>query len=239
MIPNPFGRPAIELVHRPLFPGTRPEGEKPGSGPGATEESIWISYCHLSGKGKVQRLDEFVGHHRLTRCVADWERLKIGGGAPPILCRHGWLMLDHGVHQISDTVAASADQRTGEGTGIRPARWCSPTSIRTRSFTARRSRCSFRMARTNSTERSTTWCFRPGSIVATTSACPIASISTTEWPTIGSVRPASTYPRCCRVTHRKAFRHGRARETRWIQARFRRTSDRSSTAVTSQPAAEA
>jgi len=28
--------------------------------------------------------------------------LKIGGGTPPILTRHGWLILYHGVHQLAE-----------------------------------------------------------------------------------------------------------------------------------------
>ena len=32
--------------------------------------------------------------------VSPWERLKIGGGTPPILTRHGWLIVYHGVSEI-------------------------------------------------------------------------------------------------------------------------------------------
>jgi predicted GH43/DUF377 family glycosyl hydrolase len=32
--------------------------------------------------------------------VSPWERLKIGGGTPPILARHGWLIVYHGVSEI-------------------------------------------------------------------------------------------------------------------------------------------
>lgn len=35
--------------------------------------------------------------HRLAAPVESWERLKIGGGAPPILTPHGWLIVYHGV----------------------------------------------------------------------------------------------------------------------------------------------
>jgi predicted GH43/DUF377 family glycosyl hydrolase len=31
--------------------------------------------------------------------VSPWERLKIGGGTPPILTRHGWLIIYHGVSE--------------------------------------------------------------------------------------------------------------------------------------------
>ena len=35
------------------------------------------------------------------RC-APWERLKIGGGTPPILTRHGWLIVYHGVSEMAE-----------------------------------------------------------------------------------------------------------------------------------------
>jgi predicted GH43/DUF377 family glycosyl hydrolase len=34
--------------------------------------------------------------------VAPWERLKIGGGTPPILTRHGWLIVYHGVSDVAE-----------------------------------------------------------------------------------------------------------------------------------------
>jgi len=37
----------------------------------------------------------FNSHHRLATPVAPWERLKIGGGTPPVLTRHGWLTIYH------------------------------------------------------------------------------------------------------------------------------------------------
>ncbi len=103
LIPDPFGQPAMGIVHRPLFPGTRPEEKVNQSAFQAIDidrESIWISYCHLSTKGESDRLWEFIHHHRLASPIMEWERLKIGGGTPPIMCRHGWLMLYHGVQDI-------------------------------------------------------------------------------------------------------------------------------------------
>jgi predicted GH43/DUF377 family glycosyl hydrolase len=43
---------------------------------------------------------KFTFHHRLASPVSPWERLKIGGGTPPILTRHGWLIIYHGVSEI-------------------------------------------------------------------------------------------------------------------------------------------
>ena len=103
LISDPSGDPAVALVHRPLFPGTRPEEKVLQSASCSMDlhrESIWISYCRVSVKGDEHQLGEFVAHHRLACPEAAWERLKIGGGAPPIMCRHGWLMIYHGVHDI-------------------------------------------------------------------------------------------------------------------------------------------
>jgi predicted GH43/DUF377 family glycosyl hydrolase len=101
LIPRESGQPAIALVHRPLFPGTRPEEKVSQSASmDIHRESIWISYCRATGKRDERHLSEFVAHHRLACPEAEWERLKIGGGAPPIMCRHGWLLIYHGVHEI-------------------------------------------------------------------------------------------------------------------------------------------
>ena len=102
LIPDPSGKPAIAMVHRPLFPGTRPEEKARGSSPRDSDrECIWISYCHVGGKSGAHDPAQFVAHRRLACPSGAWEHLKIGGGAPPVLCRHGWLVLYHGVHQIA------------------------------------------------------------------------------------------------------------------------------------------
>ena len=48
----------------------------------------------------------FNSHHRLATPVSQWERLKIGGGTPPIMTRHGWLIIYHGV---CESVEPSSD----------------------------------------------------------------------------------------------------------------------------------
>lgn len=103
LVPDPSGRPAIALVHRPLFPGTKPEDKihHPVTGPmDVDRESIWISYSHISPKAESHHICEFVAHHRLACPVGAWEHLKIGGGAPAIQCRHGWLLVYHGVENL-------------------------------------------------------------------------------------------------------------------------------------------
>jgi predicted GH43/DUF377 family glycosyl hydrolase len=103
-IPNPSGHPELAILHRPLFPGTRPE--ETASRPTSREvdlerESIWISYSPTLLKGhEPYRLGTFASHHRLATPVSPRERLKIGVGTPPILTRHGWLIVYHGVSEI-------------------------------------------------------------------------------------------------------------------------------------------
>jgi predicted GH43/DUF377 family glycosyl hydrolase len=48
------------------------------------------------------RFGQFTSHHRLATPVSPWERLKIGGGTPPILTRHGWLIVYHGVSDLAE-----------------------------------------------------------------------------------------------------------------------------------------
>ena len=55
----------------------------------------------LEGR-EPNRLGLFNSHHRLATPVSPWERLKIGGGTPPILTRHGWLIIYHGVSEMAE-----------------------------------------------------------------------------------------------------------------------------------------
>jgi predicted GH43/DUF377 family glycosyl hydrolase len=105
-IPNPSGHPELAILHRPLFPGTRPE--ETACHPASREvdldrESIWTSYCRMVLEGpEPNRFDQFTSHHRQAAPVAPWERLKIGGGTPPILTQHGWLVIYHGVSEMAE-----------------------------------------------------------------------------------------------------------------------------------------
>jgi len=105
-IPNPSGNPELAILHRPLFPGTRPKetARRPASrAVDLDRESIWISYCPMSLEAnEPDCLCRFTSHHRLATPVSPWERLKIGGGTPPILTRHGWLIVYHGVSEMAE-----------------------------------------------------------------------------------------------------------------------------------------
>jgi predicted GH43/DUF377 family glycosyl hydrolase len=108
-IPNHAGKLQMGLLHRPLFRGTLPEETAYKARPRAMDlshESIWISYCPMPAMGpreggEPQHLGLFNSHRRLASPVSPWELLKIGGGTPPILTRHGWLLLYHGVSDVA------------------------------------------------------------------------------------------------------------------------------------------
>ena len=103
VIPDPSGQPELAMLHRPLFPGTRPEETACRAETRDVDidrESIWISYCRMSVDHKPFRTGQFIFHHRLAAPVSPWERLKIGGGTPPVLTRFGWLIIYHGVSEI-------------------------------------------------------------------------------------------------------------------------------------------
>jgi predicted GH43/DUF377 family glycosyl hydrolase len=48
----------------------------------------------------LKALGLFNSHHRLAAPVEPWARLKIGAGTPPVLTRHGWLVIYHGVSEV-------------------------------------------------------------------------------------------------------------------------------------------
>jgi len=104
-IANHAGKMQMALLHRPLFPGTRPEETVCHDGPRELDldrESIWISYCPLPAEGiEPQQLGLFNSHHRLAAPVEPWARLKIGAGTPPVLTEHGWLVIYHGVGEVT------------------------------------------------------------------------------------------------------------------------------------------
>jgi predicted GH43/DUF377 family glycosyl hydrolase len=106
-IPDSSGHLELGLLHRPLFPGTRPE--ETACHPASREvdldrESIWISYCPQALRNdEPDCLGQFTSHHRLATPVSPWERLKIGAGTPPILTKHGWLIIYHGVSEAAST----------------------------------------------------------------------------------------------------------------------------------------
>ena len=106
-LPSPHQHKSIAMLHRPLFWDTTPEEkvkQEPLGKADKHKESIWISYCNLS-EGKLTSLKnaQFTSHSCLAQPVRSWEKLKIGAGAPPVLTKHGWLLVYHGVQNANDS----------------------------------------------------------------------------------------------------------------------------------------
>ena len=118
-IADPQGQLSMAIVHRPLFRGTRPEEIARLSAPRLVDlerESIWISYCSTAmADCEASHLRHFGSHHRLATPIEPWERLKIGSGTPPILTRHGWLTVYHGVSELLATPNTSRALRYSAG----------------------------------------------------------------------------------------------------------------------------
>jgi predicted GH43/DUF377 family glycosyl hydrolase len=106
-VPNHAGKMQLAMLHRPLFPDTRPEEtacQAESRMVDREHESIWISYCPMPPEGLApHRPGLFNSHHRLASPVSAWEQLKIGGGTPPILTKYGWLILYHGVSKMAES----------------------------------------------------------------------------------------------------------------------------------------
>jgi predicted GH43/DUF377 family glycosyl hydrolase len=101
VVTDEHGRESFALIHRPTYLVAQADGTVhlvvP---PGVTErrQSLWMS--HLSVERVLadpQALTWVEDTHLLMQPAQPWESLKIGGGTPPILTRHGWLMMYHGV----------------------------------------------------------------------------------------------------------------------------------------------
>ncbi len=107
---SPNGHPSIGMLHRPLFAGTTPEEtvKHEGRVMDSHKESIWISYYNF-GEDVNFQYAKFTSNHRLALPKEPWENLKIGAGAPPLLTKHGWLIVYHGVHALEGSTAARPD----------------------------------------------------------------------------------------------------------------------------------
>ncbi len=103
-IPNPTTQPELAMLHRPLFPATlsqRTMALEVDQKRNLHDESIWISYSPtVRSRSEPQRIKKFTSLHRLAAPISPWETLKIGGGTPPILTKHGWLVVYHGVDEF-------------------------------------------------------------------------------------------------------------------------------------------
>jgi predicted GH43/DUF377 family glycosyl hydrolase len=73
-VQDPYGEPAAAILHRPLYPGTRPEETACALAARVVDvhrESIWISYCPLREiRADPSHLCYFASHRRLASPLA-------------------------------------------------------------------------------------------------------------------------------------------------------------------------
>jgi beta-1,2-mannobiose phosphorylase / 1,2-beta-oligomannan phosphorylase len=99
LIPDQSGQPAIALVHRPLFPGTRPEEkvDQPAScSMDIHSGCIWLSYCRVSGRAASSRR---------VCCASPIGLPRSGVGAPQDRRRRA-------AHHVSPWLADALSRRT-------------------------------------------------------------------------------------------------------------------------------
>lgn len=136
-IPNPSEKREFAILHRPLFAGTLPEETILLGANRAIDvhrESIWISYSPTElSSNEPHRLHQFTSHHHLAAPVSPWEALKIGSGTPPVMTKHGWLFVYHGVSK--QVQPASNEERITYAAGVMVLSSEYPQVIRYRSAT--------------------------------------------------------------------------------------------------------
>jgi predicted GH43/DUF377 family glycosyl hydrolase len=101
-LPDPSGRPAIVLIHRPSYEfwGADRAGDTmtPPAGIGDLRPAMWLSYSPIAAIQQNRGALTFFGNHQVLAVPNQpWEEVKIGGGTPPVLTDLGWLVVYHGV----------------------------------------------------------------------------------------------------------------------------------------------
>lgn len=107
--PNPVVAPdgtlSFACMHRPMTGADHREGV--ASPLADLPPSIWVSYVPVAAVLRdPESLLRLRQHHLVMRPVYEWEHVKLGGGAPPILTEQGWLLVYHGIENMSAPGAA-------------------------------------------------------------------------------------------------------------------------------------
>jgi len=128
VVPDDYGRPSLAILHRPMQIAGQPD-DGPGSHPG-----IWLSHISLEAvRRDLQSLTCVDDAVLIAAPEQPWEQLKIGGGAPPVRTRHGWLLIYHGVAALRTTaIDVQHDLRYATAVMVLDAR--NPRRIRYRSM---------------------------------------------------------------------------------------------------------
>jgi len=104
-VSGPSGNQKLAILHRPHFRNNGPQFSADGNPSRSADldrKSIWISYgsLDLEETGPV-KIGPFDDHQPLASPESPWETEKIGAGTPPILTKHGWLVIYHGVSYVA------------------------------------------------------------------------------------------------------------------------------------------
>ncbi len=101
VVPGPDGRPALGVLHRPMWdldwlrPG---EGAPAPRGVEDDRPSMWIGFVDLEAARRDPAALTFVEHSSMVAAPQmAYEESKIGGGPAPLRVPEGWLVLHHGV----------------------------------------------------------------------------------------------------------------------------------------------
>lgn len=101
LVPGPDGRPAIALLHRPMWDLDwlrAGEGSRPPTGVDDDRPAIWIGYVDLDAARDDLRALCYVEHSEMIVAPwADFESAKVGAGPAPLRVPEGWLVVHHGV----------------------------------------------------------------------------------------------------------------------------------------------
>ncbi len=116
---DPSGGLKFALLHRPHFTGKGPGDTGSMTMSRAADldrKSIWISYSDVKETvAEPSDLGTFNSHLPLASPEAQWDHIKIGAGTPPILTRHGWLLIYHGVTKRAASHGALNEFRYSAG----------------------------------------------------------------------------------------------------------------------------
>ncbi len=97
----PDGVLSLACAHRPMT-GVDQDG-KTSKQLANLPGSIWVSYVPVSEAiARPQALLTLRQHQLVLKPEYPWEQVKIGGGTPPISIPCGWLLLHHGIENLSE-----------------------------------------------------------------------------------------------------------------------------------------
>lgn len=95
------GHQSLVLIHRPTYQVAQADGTVHVIVPRGVMErrqSLWMSHLSLEqAQRDPDTLTCIEDTHLIVTPQQPWESIKIGGGAPPVLTHHGWLVIYHGV----------------------------------------------------------------------------------------------------------------------------------------------